>query len=86
MIRVKLQHYLQYYCLLFENLVNYDKSKTNIETLRAGAEFENLVNYDKSKTCIWQEWRICWFENLVNYDKSKTSINSPSSLHCLRTL
>ena len=35
---------------MFENLVNYDKSKTNkiIPAIRPG--FENLVNYDKSKT------------------------------------
>ena len=35
---------------LFENLVNYDKSKTE-EIIGAYAVwFENLVNYDKSKT------------------------------------
>ena len=35
---------------MFENLVNYDKSKT-IKVVKAGeGVFENLVNYDKSKT------------------------------------
>ena len=35
---------------LFENLVNYDKSKTIIKLDTKGELFENLVNYDKSKT------------------------------------
>ncbi len=35
---------------LFENLVNYDKSKTNKIQLEHSILFENLVNYDKSKT------------------------------------
>ena len=34
----------------FENLVNYDKSKTFVETAEELPPFENLVNYDKSKT------------------------------------
>ena len=35
---------------MFENLVNYDKSKTGTFTNNALQSFENLVNYDKSKT------------------------------------
>ena len=35
---------------LFENLVNYDKSKTGEVTFTDRSMFENLVNYDKSKT------------------------------------
>ena len=35
---------------LFENLVNYDKSKTAGTTAKEASTFENLVNYDKSKT------------------------------------
>ena len=34
----------------FENLVNYDKSKTKISETNWNNGFENLVNYDKSKT------------------------------------
>ena len=34
----------------FENLVNYDKSKTIKMIKSFEDEFENLVNYDKSKT------------------------------------
>ena len=33
----------------FENLVNYDKSKTFALVKFALPRFENLVNYDKSK-------------------------------------
>ena len=36
--------------LRFENLVNYDKSKTPFVSNIVTPEFENLVNYDKSKT------------------------------------
>ena len=36
--------------LRFENLVNYDKSKTIEQSGADNAAFENLVNYDKSKT------------------------------------
>ena len=35
---------------MFENLVNYDKSKTISDGVRITHLFENLVNYDKSKT------------------------------------
>ena len=35
---------------MFENLVNYDKSKTMKKQKESMIEFENLVNYDKSKT------------------------------------
>ena len=35
---------------MFENLVNYDKSKTIAGFTVADLVFENLVNYDKSKT------------------------------------
>ena len=35
---------------MFENLVNYDKSKTQIDGTVTQPVFENLVNYDKSKT------------------------------------
>ena len=35
---------------MFENLVNYDKSKTMLTYSYNYAMFENLVNYDKSKT------------------------------------
>ena len=38
--------------LRFENLVNYDKSKTLKFKLIHQFLFENLVNYDKSKTDI----------------------------------
>ena len=34
----------------FENLVNYDKSKTTVVPIASAPGFENLVNYDKSKT------------------------------------
>ena len=34
----------------FENLVNYDKSKTVSSAESLNYAFENLVNYDKSKT------------------------------------
>ena len=34
----------------FENLVNYDKSKTLHKHIGRYSRFENLVNYDKSKT------------------------------------
>ncbi|SCJ16325.1 Uncharacterised protein [uncultured Eubacterium sp.] len=34
----------------FENLVNYDKSKTITIKKNNVFMFENLVNYDKSKT------------------------------------
>ena len=34
----------------FENLVNYDKSKTKCFFTLFVNTFENLVNYDKSKT------------------------------------
>ena len=36
--------------LRFENLVNYDKSKTDKIKYSKERVFENLVNYDKSKT------------------------------------
>ena len=36
--------------LRFENLVNYDKSKTITRPMEQMKGFENLVNYDKSKT------------------------------------
>ena len=34
----------------FENLVNYDKCKTEVATEKITVVFENLVNYDKCKT------------------------------------
>ena len=37
---------------MFENLVNYDKSKTISNSGWSEDGFENLVNYDKSKTEI----------------------------------
>ena len=40
--------------LRFENLVNYDKSKTRRAPSGINAVFENLVNYDKSKTAAIQ--------------------------------
>ena len=58
--------------LRFENLVNYDKSKTKPSSNKYGLGFENLVNYDKSKTNIFHSCYKSKFENLVNYDKSKT--------------
>ena len=36
--------------MTFENLVNYDKSKTVLRSEVTVVQFENLVNYDKSKT------------------------------------
>ena len=36
----------------FENLVNYDKSKTLALNDDMQSTFENLVNYDKSKTTL----------------------------------
>ena len=50
MIRVKPKTTRMKYYLEFENLVNYDKSKTDIVGTNIGMLFENLVNYDKSKT------------------------------------
>ena len=38
--------------LRFENLVNYDKSKTMFGIYERITPFENLVNYDKSKTAL----------------------------------
>ena len=38
--------------LRFENLVNYDKSKTSELQEMDNTMFENLVNYDKSKTVM----------------------------------
>mgnify|MGYP000298429824 CR=1 FL=1 len=38
----------------FENLVNYDKSKTSAMISLNISKFENLVNYDKSKTNIFK--------------------------------
>ena len=38
----------------FENLVNYDKSKTHKRHNRIHPPFENLVNYDKSKTILFK--------------------------------
>ena len=50
MIRVKPLCFIILISFLFENLVNYDKSKTIIKLDTKGELFENLVNYDKSKT------------------------------------
>ena len=50
MIRVKLSQANVSRVIKFENLVNYDKSKTINGDLNASYKFENLVNYDKSKT------------------------------------
>ena len=58
--------------LRFENLVNYDKSKTSVLLKLVRGWFENLVNYDKSKTVCNNGTTFDVFENLVNYDKSKT--------------
>ena len=67
---------------MFENLVNYDKSKTVNTQSPYVAEFENLVNYDKSKT-LWGMVIIGFmFENLVNYDKSKTDIVDIKGNNC----
>ena len=40
---------------MFENLVNYDKSKTILSEHGTETLFENLVNYDKSKTMTAKE-------------------------------
>ena len=61
-----------YFIKAFENLVNYDKSKTFFASIAASSLFENLVNYDKSKTECSEFASKKEFENLVNYDKSKT--------------
>ncbi len=50
MIRVKPNTMHLCIGLRFENLVNYDKSKTVVPRTYKDEEFENLVNYDKSKT------------------------------------
>ena len=50
MIRVKPIVYVTIIYILFENLVNYDKSKTAAYNYINEYQFENLVNYDKSKT------------------------------------
>ena len=72
--------------LRFENLVNYDKSKTKRQAGQVSYLFENLVNYDKSKTLYRQFINEVEFENLVNYDKSKTQNSSLLKLYSLRTL
>ena len=69
------QLFLYHINLRFENLVNYDKSKTYITSSDWGTKFENLVNYDKSKTFTPIGTSKIEFENLVNYDKSKTIYN-----------
>ena len=71
---------------MFENLVNYDKSKTHTKKSRTAIGFENLVNYDKSKTIFLMCGAIFLFENLVNYDKSKTKIGVKQNTVGLRTL
>ena len=72
--------------LRFENLVNYDKSKTMQMQKQYPKMFENLVNYDKSKTRkIYKKWNNK-FENLVNYDKSKTAAIQLLQSLGLRTL
>ena len=35
---------------VFENLVNYEMSKTELEQALKNDKFENLVNYEMSKT------------------------------------
>ena len=70
----------------FENLVNYDKSKTLKVFSKLLALFENLVNYDKSKTYLRQYLDYLLFENLVNYDKSKTTRAGEKVKVSLRTL
>ena len=50
MIRVKPDKSKIVYEKEFENLVNYDKSKTSTTLTLSVTLFENLVNYDKSKT------------------------------------
>ena len=35
---------------MFENLVNYDNTKTALSQKPDGKTFENLVNYDNTKT------------------------------------
>ena len=72
--------------LRFENLVNYDKSKTSLVPAAIVIVFENLVNYDKSKTFDVKTLTTSVFENLVNYDKSKTVVSLLNHLLCLRTL
>ena len=72
--------------LRFENLVNYDKSKTVMECYELGFSFENLVNYDKSKTQSISVILYSLFENLVNYDKSKTLSTQARPINSLRTL
>ena len=52
MIRVKLKDDDKSNWFEFENLVNYDKSKTYRRRFEYRLAFENLVNYDKSKTKI----------------------------------
>ena len=74
MIRVKLYSVLSNTLYSFENLVNYDKSKTSPCVFLGFRKFENLVNYDKSKTKGIDELEKELFENLVNYDKSKTTL------------
>ncbi len=71
---------------MFENLVNYDKSKTYYLRYFARKEFENLVNYDKSKTLNELLKHFLKFENLVNYDKSKTAAIQLLQSLGLRTL
>ena len=58
---------------MFENLVNYDISQTELIESMDANEFENLVNYDISQTCFLIRKRRNQFENLVNYDISQTS-------------
>ena len=72
MIRVKRRNRLITPSGEFENLVNYDKSKTAALLGSSKLRFENLVNYDKSKTIEIIKYIEKQFENLVNYDKSKT--------------
>ncbi len=54
MIRVKLFICDSVMDCWFENLVNYDKSKTSSSGNYFPVGFENLVNYDKSKTKIYK--------------------------------
>ena len=75
MIRVKLKIFTFAAMTLFENLVNYDKSKTIKTRAEYEKRFENLVNYDKSKTVFLSPFLPFLFENLVNYDKSKTVLS-----------
>ena len=71
---------------MFENLVNYDKSKTYFINTFSNDTFENLVNYDKSKTFFRLMKPEDEFENLVNYDKSKTVVGGFPWKGSLRTL